>query len=170
MKDLSLRRCNPVSFQQGPVRVVTRSAEKVVLLPAKRCVRPSLKAPVMLSAKPPVVLTPNRRLVQQTTKTRVVLKPAEPTKPVYDELLEKLDEHMKDMFNMWQRDVNSWMNTKTCAEYNRLLGAGKFDKAYKMRHSAFSRYLCRTRGEKCLMYKLIHLKGNAPLEQQGRFR
>lgn len=60
---------------------------------------------------------------------------------------------MREIYNTWRSDVESWMKPSTLAKYKRLWGAA----AHKLQKRALSTYLFQLSGCKFLLHKLIEL-------------
>ena len=66
--------------------------------------------------------------------------------------------HMKEIHKEWMNDYESWMNTETVQEYERLRNGrcqGDTKKAHHLRRSAFSAYLFQIIGNKHAMLASI---------------
>ena len=77
--------------------------------------------------------------------------------PVVDTTHEITDKDMKDMYNDWRWDVDSWMIEDNLRIYHHLRRAGLSREAQQMGKKAFSAYMFELAGSKFLLHKLIQL-------------
>jgi len=64
---------------------------------------------------------------------------------------------MKEIYNTWRQDVESWMKPCTLATYRHLEQNGLFQGAHQLGKKTFSTYLFQLSGCKFLLHKLIEL-------------
>ena len=76
---------------------------------------------------------------------------------VVDATHEIEEEDMRDIYNRWRWDADSWMNPETLETYNQFLDRGKKGAAQQLGKTAFSTYLFQLSGSKFLLHKLIQL-------------
>ena len=77
--------------------------------------------------------------------------------PVVDTTHEITDKDMKDMYNDWRWDVDSWMDEDNLIIYDNHLWEGKYNAAQHMAEKSFNTYLSHLAGSKFLLHKLIQL-------------
>ena len=77
--------------------------------------------------------------------------------PVVDTTHEITDKDMKDMYNDWRWDVDSWMDEDKVRIYHLLRCTGRGWKAQQIAKKAFSAYMFDLAGSKFLLHKLIQL-------------
>jgi hypothetical protein len=62
---------------------------------------------------------------------------------------------MKEIYNTWRNNVESWMRPSTLTEYRRMQEWGENQQAHQLGKQAFSSYLFQVSGCKFLLHKLI---------------
>jgi hypothetical protein len=67
------------------------------------------------------------------------------------------DVDMKEIFNTWREDVESWMKPRTLETYRHLEQKSLFQEAHQLGKKTFSTYLFQLSGCKFLLHKLIQL-------------
>ena len=77
--------------------------------------------------------------------------------PVVDTTHEITDKDMKDMYNDWRWDVDSWMEEDKLRIYHMLRRAGLNREAQQMAKQAFSAFMFELARSKFLLRKLIQL-------------
>ena len=77
--------------------------------------------------------------------------------PVVDTTHEITDKDMKDMYNDWRWDVDSWMDEDKVRIYHHLTRAGLLQQAQQIAKKAFRAYMFDLAGSKFLLHKLIQL-------------
>ena len=77
--------------------------------------------------------------------------------PVVTDDRHMTDEDMKDIYNTWRKDVESWMKDSTLVKHQHLEQRGKRHLAQQLEKSCFSSYLFQLSGCKFLLHRLIEL-------------
>ena len=67
------------------------------------------------------------------------------------------DDDMKEIYNTWRKDVQSWMRGSTLAKYEEMERRGLWQDAHQLGKSSFSTYLFQLSGCKFLVHALIRL-------------
>ena len=67
------------------------------------------------------------------------------------------DDDMKEIFNTWRKDVQSWMRGSTLAKHEEMERCGLWQDAHQLGKSSFSTYLFQLSGCKFLVHILIRL-------------
>ena len=71
--------------------------------------------------------------------------------------LRMTNEDMKEIYNEWRKDVQSWMRESTLATYEELNHSCRHQEAHQLGKRTFSAYLFQLSGCKFLLHKLIEL-------------
>ena len=75
--------------------------------------------------------------------------------PVVTDDRHMTDEDMKDIYNTWRADVESWMNEESLSKHRKLLRTSTTQKVHQFARSRFQSYCFQLSGSKFLLHKLL---------------